>query len=609
MKYKKLLLAAALSTAFGIAAAETAASPDFEGANLPFTWQNALVYFAITDRYANGNPSNDNSYGRPSVDGKGNKTGTFHGGDIRGMTEKLDYIRSLGVSALWISAPYEQSHGFTGGGGMGLYAHYAYHGYYGLDFTSLDANMGTIEEFRTFVKEAHRRGIRVLLDVVMNHTGYATLKDMCDFKFGKTVNNYDPCVEWVPGDKESYHQKPIDESEDPAWDRWWGKDYLIFGGYGERCGAGAGLDECIAFLPDFKNSDPKAPIVGVPQFLAEKWQTPNPDYDIPAAIPFRQGNMSVAQFQAAWLSSWVREFGIDGFRCDTVKHVTKESWHVLREACDKALADWRQENLGKDPAAAWIDRFYMVGEAWGFTNDPDDIQGYASKAGFDAMIDFSLNSDPHGRYGCTVPGTSTLESYARMYGQEKGKVNLNALVYLSSHDTSLCRVNRREEAIGLLLLNGGTEIFYGDETFRVNDGGGVGDTEQGTRSDMNFPEDVANAPKWAEGVASYGTEFTSDNDLALWQKIGQFRLRNPAVGAGAQDKLDDNGYCRYYTDAARGIDNKVVIHLGRTDSVLTGKCFADGTKVQDAITGAEYTVEGGKVPAASDELVLLEVKR
>ncbi len=104
----------------------------------------------------------------------------------------------MGVNAIWVSSPVEQSHGWVGGGPMGMYQYYAYHGYYALDFTSIDANMGTVEDFRTFVNEAHKRGIRVLIDVVMNHTGYATLKDMCDFNFGRTSHGEDPCKEWNP---------------------------------------------------------------------------------------------------------------------------------------------------------------------------------------------------------------------------------------------------------------------------------------------------------------------------------------------------------------------------------------------------------------------------
>lgn len=148
----------------------------------PFDWHNATVYFVLVDRFANGDPSNDNSYGRQK-DGM-QEIGTFHGGDLRGLTGQLDYLQRLGVNVLWISSPLEQIHGWVGGGSRGDFPHYAYHGYYPLDWTRLDANMGSEQDLRALVEGAHRRGIRVLFDVVMNHTGYATLADMQQYQFG-----------------------------------------------------------------------------------------------------------------------------------------------------------------------------------------------------------------------------------------------------------------------------------------------------------------------------------------------------------------------------------------------------------------------------------------
>lgn len=76
------------------------------------------MYFVLTDRFQNGDPTNDHSYGRHN-DGM-QEIGTFHGGDLRGLTSKLDYLQQLGVNALWISAPFEQIHGWVGGGTKGI---------------------------------------------------------------------------------------------------------------------------------------------------------------------------------------------------------------------------------------------------------------------------------------------------------------------------------------------------------------------------------------------------------------------------------------------------------------------------------------------------------
>ncbi|HSS02940.1 MAG TPA: alpha-amylase family glycosyl hydrolase, partial [Kofleriaceae bacterium] len=134
---------------------------------------NPIVYFVMTDRFVNGDPSNDHSYGRQREATPSDDVATFHGGDLRGLTQKLTegWFDKLGVNALWITAPYEQIHGWVVGGDK-EFKHYAYHGYYALDYTLLDQNMGTPDDLRALVDAAHARGIRILFDVVMNHPGY-----------------------------------------------------------------------------------------------------------------------------------------------------------------------------------------------------------------------------------------------------------------------------------------------------------------------------------------------------------------------------------------------------------------------------------------------------
>ena len=567
-----------------------------------FTWNNALIYFVVTDRFANGNTSNDNSYGRKNLDASGHPTATFHGGDIKGLTKNLDYIKSLGMNAIWLTAAYEQSHGWTGGGKNGNFQHYAYHGYYALDFTSLDANMGTVDEFREFVTEAHKRGIRVVMDVVMNHSGYATLKDMCDFGFGVRSDGKNACEEWTPGSGESYHNKPISEAADSRWDSWWGANWLRFGAYG-GCGSDD-LTTCTSFLPDFKN-EPNGSSVNLPTFLVNKWQTADAAHDIPAAKAYREGNMSVADFEAHWLASWVEEFGIDGFRCDTAKHVEKATWGKLKKYSSEALAKWRANHAnGDDPAASWTDDFWMTGEHWNFGTDPSDGSGYGSTGGFNSMINFSL--------GCSTPDASTWSSYAGKFNNGTSAPALNALSYVSSHDTQLCRPgDMKALGTGLVLLPGGVQVYYGDETARPNDNGGSGnDAEHGTRSDMNFPSDISEQAEWAANVDSISTSFSSNETLAHWQKVGQFRFRNPAVGAGKQTETGDGSLCRKYDNSSENISNAVVIHVGSASSVNVGDCFEDGTEVMDGYSGATGTVSGGSVSlSGTGSLILLEVKR
>ena len=123
-----LLVIAVMITSFVGCKSVPAVSQSSESAKVDnFTWDNALVYFVLTDRFYDGDPSNNNSYYRVQ-NAKGHENATFHGGDIKGLTEKLDYLEDLGVNAIWITAPYEQIHGWVSGV-SDAFPHYPFHGY------------------------------------------------------------------------------------------------------------------------------------------------------------------------------------------------------------------------------------------------------------------------------------------------------------------------------------------------------------------------------------------------------------------------------------------------------------------------------------------------
>lgn len=128
----------------------------------PRDWSGDVVYFVLVDRFANGDPAND-----VQVDPK--QKGSFHGGDVKGLTDHLDEIASLGVTAIWINPVVKNIEGPVYGAG---FPDYGYHGYWADDFLKLDPRFGTEEQLKAFVDACHGRGIRVLLDVVYNHCGY-----------------------------------------------------------------------------------------------------------------------------------------------------------------------------------------------------------------------------------------------------------------------------------------------------------------------------------------------------------------------------------------------------------------------------------------------------
>lgn len=527
----------------------------------PFCWDNANVYFVIQDRFYDGDSSNNNSYGRMSVDELGKNIGTFHGGDIKGLTEKLDYVEGLGVNAIWITAPYEQAHGWCGGGSSGDFAHYGYHGYYPLDYTMMDKNMGTVEEFRNFVTECHKRGIRVVMDVVMNHTGYLTLQDCQDYSIDIFKGSYSGGKSTDMGfkigaDGSSYHahHDKIDYSgHNSGWAKWWGSSWVRAGVPGYTAGGSDELTQNLSNLPDVKTDNRSAQKVA--PILQTKWAketTGYSDWIVPAASSLRSTSATNAPvvWIEKWLAAWVEEFGIDGFRCDTAKHVDYYRWGELKNLCKTALNTWRASNRADEYAKDWDEDFWMVGEAFNHTYS-NNMYGSLYSNGFDALIDFTVASTSKmGTYSPTLPNWS----------DRTGKHN--CMLYISSHDTGLGRWND-QKSLGtqFILTPGPIQIYYGDETSRVFGETGS-DGDQGTRSDMN----------WSEANGSCAKH---------WGKVGRFRKYNPAVGAGSL-----NGDTRTYGD------NKVVIS---TSSTTVSVPYSNGTTVYNWYDGKSAVVSGGSV--------------
>lgn len=557
-----------------------------------FSWKNATIYFVLTDRFNNGDTTNDNSYHRQRPQGSVPDYATFHGGDIKGLTEKLDYLNSLGVDAIWITAPYEQMHGWTGGKDD-AFPHYAFHGYYALDWTYMDRNMGTVEEFRTFVTEAHKRGIRVVMDIVMNHTGYCTLDDCVDYDFGNF--NGTPTVGWMPSTGKytmwsESNEVSFNADTQGKWGNWWGEWVRAFGDRSWASDAGfvqAGGDNytmSLAGLPDVVTE--RTSSVNIPPFLKMKWEQENSgdylNYRLPNLDAWRaDGKGAPADYLVAWLASWVEEFGIDGFRCDTAKHVEHSRWNQLKQACKSALNSWRSSSRADEYAKGWTDDFWMTGEAFGW--DHGD-KAYFTSGGFDSMINFAFNSS-EGSQGRT-PSVSDWEYYANYCNGSNGCQVLN---YVSSHDTGLHRPgDQKKVATMLLLCPGGVQIYYGDETSRGYMSG-CPDQSMATRSDFN----------WSA---------VDNDDNKHWQLIGQFRRRNPAVGAGTQTNLGGDTYGRMFTDGE--YTNAAVIRLnttaGQTYTVNVNGFFANGAKVMDGYnTATTATVSGGKVTMQASGPVLL----
>lgn len=540
------VLAASMLLAFGAmssAVAQTSTAP----AGKPFVWENATVYFLLTDRFNNGNPANDKAYGRK--DDAAVMRG-FMGGDIAGITAKIreGYFRDLGVNAIWFTPVVEQIHGSTD---EGTGKSYGFHGYWAKDFTALDAAFGTEAELRELVDTAHANGIRIVFDVVMNHTGPVT-------------------------------------KQDPVWPKSWVRT-------GPQCtykDARTTIDcTLVANLPDFlTDSDAN---VDLPPHLVAKWKKEGRyEREVKELDDFfkRTGYPRAPRYYLMkWHADWVRKYGIDGFRADTVKHTEPGLWKELKKEASLAFEEWKRANPDKRLGE---DKFWMVSEVYNyeirharkFDLGGGDFVDYLDQ-GFDSMISFSLRSDARQPYERIFSDYSKI-----LQGEMKGYSVLN---YISSHDDSSpfdpLRERPFESANKLLLAPGAAQIYYGDETARIlRVEGAEGDAT--LRSFMNWDELKSNAARGAHRVADI---------RAHWARLGQFRAAHPAVGAGVHQMISHSPYTFKRTWERNGVSDRVVVALdlpgGQPASIQVGGVFHDGATVRDWYTGKTAVVKDGKV--------------
>ncbi|MGO4918986.1 alpha-amylase family glycosyl hydrolase [Maribacter spongiicola] len=521
--------------------------------NPNFQWEAATVYFLLTDRFNNGNTDNDLNFERDEETGE---LRGFLGGDIQGITDKIKdgYFTDLGVNAIWFTPVIEQIHGATDEGTGNTYG---YHGYWAKDWTALDPNFGTDEDLETLIETAHKNGIRIVLDVVLNHTG------------------------------------PITE-KDPVWPAEWVRTSPTceFTTYENTTAC-----TLVANLPDILTESDAA--VNLPDTLLAKWKTEgrlSEELDELELFFDRTGYPRAPRFYIIkWLTDYVHKYGVDGFRVDTVKHANENSWAELYKEASAAFELWKKKNatkiLDENP-------FYMVGEVYNYgisggqEFDLGDKKINYFDNGFKSLINFELKTDANSDYDTVFTKYSKL-----LHTTFNDKSVLN---YLTSHDDGQPfdqeRTNPKRAANVLLLTPGASQIYYGDETARsLVIEGTQGDAT--LRSFMNWKE-LDSLPKTKE-------------TLAYWQKLGTFRNDHPSIGAGIHKRISKAPYVfsRYFSKD--DFVDKVVIALDAPKgkkSISVKGIFGDGTKLYDHFSETEVTVNKNMVFLDNDyDVVLLEL--
>ncbi|MDU8885128.1 alpha-amylase family glycosyl hydrolase [Yeosuana sp. MJ-SS3] len=519
----------------------------------PFIWEGANIYFLLTDRFNNGDIANDTIIDRSVKTGK---LRGFEGGDIKGVTQKIEegYFTDLGINAIWMTPIVEQIYGATDEGTGNTYG---YHGYWTKDWTRIDPNYGTKEDLKALVDVAHKNGIRIILDAVINHTG------------------------------------PVTEI-DPVWPSDWVRTepQCQYNNYENTITC-----TLVKNLPDIKTESNDN--VELPDQLVEKWKAEGRyEEEVAELEEFfkRTGHPRAPRFYIMkWLTDYITEFGFDGYRCDTVKHTEEHVWQEFKTECDYAFNQFKKENPDK---VLDDNKFYLVGEVYNYgisggkyfdfgdkkVNYFDDM--FASQINFE----FKWNAAQMNIEDMFVKYDSILQVQLKSYG---------VLNYLSSHDDGSPFDPKREKpfetATKLLLSPGTSQVYYGDESNRslvIEET--IGDAT--LRSFMNW-DDVKH-DKYTQSILSH------------WQKLGQFRKNHPAIGAGKHKMITEKPFTFYRSFTKEGFEDFVVIGLDLpkgTKSLNVSAVFKNGDLVHDAYSMQNVKVNDGQVNIESEfNIVLLE---
>jgi len=469
----RLLFAAAACVTGSAAAAQ-----DYR-ARLP---EDEVIYFLLPDRFENGDASNDKGGLRGDRLATGfdpMHKGFFHGGDLKGLTKRLDYIQGLGATAVWLSPIFKNKpvQGPKGHESAG------YHGYWVTDFTRVDPHLGTDADFKAFVDAAHAKGMKVYMDIIANHTADVLYPKECE---GQSQCLYRSIADYPYQRRGGIGGGAINDGFD-------GRNF------------GKLTDPNYAYTMTVKPAERN---VKVPAWLNEPIY-----YHNRGDTTFRGESSMMGDFvglddlftehprvvegMIEIYGSWIDRFGVDGFRIDTARHVNAEFWEKFVPA------------MIERARAKGIPNFHIFGEVADDTGQPGKLAKHTRRDKLPSVLDFAFGVTAIK----TVTGEWGTEVWREFFAQdilyEGGEhAALRLPTFLGNHDAGRFSTFMRKAfpkasddemlkrvALGHVLLmtaRGVPTIYYGDEQGFLGDG-----NDQDAREDM-----------FASRVAVY-----NDNDL------------------------------------------------------------------------------------------------
>ena len=470
-------------------------------------WRNQSIYQIITDRFFDGNSSNNNFYGgaEPAT---GNKT---HGGDWSGVERKLDYIKALGATAIWLSPVLKNGAG-----------DFDYHGYAATDFYNVDPRFGSLQDLQRLVAEAHRRGILVINDVVVNHG--STWVDSTDFGFANFV--YPPSgynLRYNSGGRQ--YAPPFDNAS-------------ISSAFGNTNLANI-----------FHNN-------GGTQNWSDATQVELGE--LVSLDDFRTESSYVrARMKESW-SYWINTVGFDAYRIDTVKHVEMGFWD-----------DWSPA-MRAAAQAADKPNFFQFGEVYdGSDSKVGSYTGTKSGGNYkmESVLDYPLFYQMGSVFATATGNTGQIENRYN---------NLTVMNYDASALDSLVLNIDNHDNPRFLAANGSTPARLELALVFLYTSRGIPSLYYGTEQDFNGGGDPSNREDMFDGLYEQGPSLGDNFNMAhprfrLVAKLNNFRRLYPALRTGTHFNLWSNWSAPGLFAYARRLGNEeayVVLNTATSAQVI-----------------------------------------
>ena len=491
--------------ALGASASIAAATPDYRE-RLP---EDEVVYFVLPDRFENGDPANDRgglSGDRLTTGFDPAHKGFYHGGDLKGLKARLDYIQGLGATAIWLGPIYRNKPVQGGPGEESA----GYHGYWITDFTSVDPHFGTGDDLRAFIDAAHARGMKVYLDIITNHTA-----DVIQYR--ECVNvacPYRSRADYPYTRKGGPTGAPVNEGFE-------GDDVRSVQNFARLTDTGYAYTpfvppaEANVKVPAWLN----APVYYHNRGNSDFWGESSLFGDFVGLDDLMTENPRVVEGFVDIYGDWISNYRIDGYRVDTARHVNAEFWRIFAPA------------MLQRARAKGIPNFHIFGEVAAETVDVAQLARYTRVDKFPSVLDFAFAR----ALEATIAGDAGTDVLARLYADDglyEGGVpaSLRLPTFTGNHDfgrfawlVQRARPQASDDEVlqrvklsnaMLFLLRGVPVVYYGDEQGFVGHG-----VDQAARQDMFASQVISYNDQGLLGTSSTTASANFDALHPLYKQI------------------------------------------------------------------------------------------